>query len=114
MKPAHPSVDPSSEQPGAHAVRRFRFSAVLFAALVLMGCGSADDGPDTESAPRFEIAVTPTGSQMSAADAEAMDKMARTALAGDADKAPGMILGIWDPEKGYHIGAYGKGQIGED
>jgi D-alanyl-D-alanine carboxypeptidase len=49
---------------------------------------------------------------MSAADAQAIDDAAAAALAAAPD-LPGMWIGVWDPEKGVHIGAYGDAVAGQ-
>jgi D-alanyl-D-alanine carboxypeptidase len=51
-------------------------------------------------------AALPT-KQMSAADAKPIDEMAQAALEQNPD-LPGMWIGVWDPNKGVHIAAYGN------
>ncbi|MEK9736450.1 MAG: serine hydrolase, partial [Candidatus Nanopelagicales bacterium] len=45
---------------------------------------------------------------MSDADASALDSAVTQALAEGLDGAPGAWVGVWLPDKGVHVAAYGK------
>lgn len=92
---------------------------LLAAAALVAGCSTSASHPDaggdaSGGSARYEVTAVPTDKQMSAGDAAAMDLAAQRALADSTDGTPGMLIGIWDPEKGYHIGAYGDAATGKD
>lgn len=93
--------------------------SLLAVSALVAGCSSSGGDPDSSTDPgggsaRYQVTATPTDQQMSADDAAAMDKAANKALAESTDGTPGMIVGIWDPEKGYHVGAYGDAATGKN
>jgi D-alanyl-D-alanine carboxypeptidase len=78
-------------------------------ALLLVGasCGG-DDGP--------EVDVGLPTKEMSVEDSAFVDKAATDMVEGRLffvkGELPGLWVGIWDPEKGVHVRAYGKSEIG--
>lgn len=86
------------------------------AALALAGCaagsGASSSASSTASTSASAAAARWAGPQvtttpMSAADAKALDVATAKALAKDKDGATAYIVGIWDPDKGFHIAAAG-------
>lgn len=55
-----------------------------------------------------------TDKPMSDADAKAMDAAVAAALKASKDKAPGLIVGVWHPTKGFHISVAGEAKRGGD
>lgn len=105
-------------------MRRSRRSRVGVLVLVV-ACGSAVSACSTTtgssqassaasspsaatSTAMWQPPVAPTQTKMIAAEARKVDAAARKALKESPDKAPGMIIGIWDPTKGYYVAAYGE------
>lgn len=85
---------------------------LLLGAVLTAACGSS--GTDSSTGATSTAAVdlwtgpAPTTKEMSAADAKAIDETAAKVIAATTKELPGMWVGIWDAEKGYHLGAYGK------
>lgn len=91
---------------------------VVTCGLTVGACSSAtspadpSSGAASPSVAMWQPPVAPTQAKMSAADAKKVDDAARKALKESPDKTPGMIIGIWDPEKGYYVAAYGDAERG--
>jgi D-alanyl-D-alanine carboxypeptidase len=83
----------------------------LASAIALTACSSnGSDGSNgsnaSSAAPDPWSAVAPPTQEMSSADTKAIDDASAAALAASPD-LPGMWIGIWDPDKGVLIAAYG-------
>ena len=92
--------------------RGFRVVAIALAsALALSACSSDSGGDGSEGTVRWSGAAPPT-QEMSATDAASIDEAAEASIAAAPD-IPGMWIGVWDPAKGVHIGAYGDAVDGQ-
>lgn len=95
---------------------------VLAAALALTGCATGSGDPEAGASTPTASATSATGpsavsarwqgqpvttAEMSAADAKALDEATAKALAAETDGATAYIVGVWDPQKGWHIAAAG-------
>jgi D-alanyl-D-alanine carboxypeptidase len=78
---------------------------VLLALLLMVAVAISACGQQKEA--RWQ-GVAPTTKAMSAADAASIDQTAQAALASGNGQLPAMWIGIWDPAKGYYVGAYGE------
>ena len=104
---------------GGH-LRRRACVPLLAAGLMLVpavaGCstsGSSTDATSSSAAPaRWSAPFAPTDQPMSKSEAAMIDAIAKKALAASPDKAPGMIIGVWDPQKGFYIQSYGDAERG--
>lgn len=65
----------------------------------------------TEKEPRWQ-GVALTTEEMSAEDAALVDQLAQQGLAASDGQLPAMWIGVWDPTKGYYVGAYGEAVVG--
>ena len=88
----------------------FRAALISLLALILLSgaaCGG-HDGP--------EVGVGLPTKEMSAERSAFIDKAATDMVEGRLffvkGELPGLWVGIWDPEKGVHVRAYGKAEIG--
>ncbi|MFM2437272.1 MAG: hypothetical protein RLZ55_78, partial [Actinomycetota bacterium] len=90
--------------------RRFKLVPAVAAALLAAACSSGAEGGPAQSSASLWSGAAPTSKPMSAADVAAMDAAAATSMAAAAGQqgAPGMWIGVWDPTRGWHIGAYGS------
>ena len=89
-------------------------------ALALSACGgTSTDSPSSDSANSAASSSESTASTqwsqaplptqpMNDADASALDNAVTQALAEGLDGAPGAWVGVWLPDKGVHVAAYGK------
>lgn len=85
---------------------RALMSAAVPAAALIAGCTSA-----TPPAATLWSGPTPTITQMSATDAAPIDAAGAKIIAAMGKDLPGVWIGVWDANKGYHIGAYGKAAL---
>ena len=87
----------------------FRRSWVIGAAVALLAAGCSGDS--SEEAASQQTSASPTASPvtntMSAADAAAIDDAANEALAANP-ALPGLWIGVWDPDRGTYLAAYGE------
>jgi D-alanyl-D-alanine carboxypeptidase len=85
--------------------------AALIASLALMLLGGACGGDD-----EAQVDVGLPTKEMSAEDSAFIDAAATDMVEGRLlfvkGELPGLWVGIWDPEKGVHVRAYGKSVIG--
>ena len=104
-----------------HTKTRLRATAALFATLALVGvsCGGDDDpaaGDGTSTTVAGSGALwsgpAPNTAAMTPEDSSVIDDAANTALGDAAGQTPGLWLGVWDADKGKHIGGYGKAVVG--
>ena len=83
--------------------RLIPLTAAVLAVALAVPAGAQDaelwSGPPLTTAP------------MSEADAAAVDQLFEDALSQSPD-LPGLWVGVWDPEKGYHLAAYGEAAKG--
>lgn len=93
-----------------------RFLKVLVPLVILSAAcssGANSSGPPSASvaaADRWTGTAPPTA-KMSSADAKVIDDAAAAALKTNPD-LPGMWIGVWEPDKGVHVAAYGKAAEG--
>lgn len=86
------------------AVRLLVVFMVVSLSATAVACGE-------EKEPRWQ-GTAPTTAEMSPEDAAAIDQAAEQALAGSSGQLPAMWIGIWDPEKGRYLAAYGEAVVG--
>jgi D-alanyl-D-alanine carboxypeptidase len=91
---------------------------VAAAALVLVAAACGSTGAASNASPSAIPTVahwtgpTPNSSSMSDADAAAIDKVAGGVLKSlKGSYSPGIWIGVWSPEKGMYIAAYGKAAL---
>lgn len=121
MTSPRPSSTPSTSTSGVRTPRRWApfLAACLIAAPALAGCSTSGSSPDasgstsaTASTVMWQAPFAPTDKPMSQAESARIDALATKALAESPDKAPGMVIGVWHPEKGYYVQAYGDAERG--
>ena len=81
---------------------------------LLTGCASSDSSSPAASESAAEVSVDLPTKPMSQADADAFDKAIQGVLddpASQAELAPGTWVGVWVPEKGYFMKAYGNATL---
>jgi D-alanyl-D-alanine carboxypeptidase len=97
-----------------HGVTLRTIGLVLMSALAVTACSGAASEPTegTSGAADLWSGAEPPTEQMSETDAAAIDDVATAALAAAPD-LPGMWIGVWDPDRGVHIAAYGDAVDGQ-
>jgi ABC-type oligopeptide transport system substrate-binding subunit len=90
------------------AAMRVLGSGLLAASLSLAACGGGSDGvesPASSSAPAVALPTTP----MADADAAKLDEVIEGVYTEDlATDFPGLWVGVWHPEKGAYVKAWGS------
>lgn len=105
------------------SIHRRTVAALLCGVLVLAACGSDDSSSDTtdssstdsRSASEVELAFELPTNEMSPEDAATLPDLA-TGVAGDPtnlqeSETPGLLYGVWDPDRGMHLAAAGLSEI---
>jgi D-alanyl-D-alanine carboxypeptidase len=90
---------------GSVKFRRVAIGALVFALLLVVALAVTACGQEKEA--RWQGAA-PTTTKMSAEDAAIVDQLAKAGLDSSAGQLPAMWIGVWDPAKGYYVGAYGE------
>ena len=91
----------------AHMTTRLRLPFVaLVAALLAAALAATLAAADTTASPPPKIAM-PTTTPMSAEDAAAVEARANILLTIGGADTPGVLVGVWDPVKGYYTGGFG-------
>lgn len=88
----------------------------MLIASVAAGCDSVGESSSPSTAASTETAVhwngpKPTTTAMCAADARAIDAVGEQIIADMGKDVPGVWIGVWDANKGFHVGAYGKAAL---
>lgn len=89
---------------------------ILVLATAAAACGDSDDSSTDSSADSSATATAvsvdlPTD-PMSDADAAKVDEITGGIWSANKDDLPALIIGIWDPEKGSFVKAYGESEPG--
>ena len=97
-----------------------RWGVLLLAgALVAAGCSSDDDSSDggssdtaaADSEAPSVVVELPSG-EMSADDVALIDAAAQGMIENSLGGIPAVYVGVWDPERGSYVAAYGDAEIG--
>lgn len=94
-------------------------AAMVLVAAMVAGCGSGGVSSFSSSestaadpaAANLWTGPKPTTTEMSTAEAKAIDAVGEQIIADMGKDLPGVWIGVWDAKKGYHIGAYGKAAL---
>ncbi|MGI9577182.1 MAG: serine hydrolase domain-containing protein [Microthrixaceae bacterium] len=104
--------------PRRQHVRNAALALIATAALLGSACSNDDDpaaGDATSTTAADSGALwsgpMPNTQEMTPEDAKAIDDAANEAVADNAGNLPGMWVGVWDADKGKHIGAYGNAVV---
>lgn len=98
----------------SHAIRKRAVALLGVLALAATACGSDDDSADgsAESAASDpDIAISLPSDEMSDEDKAAIDATIQAALDSSGDAIPALYVGVWDPERGSYVAAYGDAEI---
>lgn len=111
---------PMAQRRGVRLGRLSRLGVLVLAGvLVAAACGSDDDSSDdgssgsvaADSEESSVVVELPSG-EMSADDVALIDAAAQ-GIVDDSDGAiPALYVGVWDPERGSYVAAYGEAEIG--
>lgn len=89
-------------------VRATRAAIVVTALSALAGCSSTGLVTGTLTSPRVAVTADAlTTRTPSAADAQAADRIVRDAFQSLGGQVPALYVGIWDPQRGFFVKAYG-------
>lgn len=101
-----------------HPVRNASMAVLAAIALVGAGCSNDDDpaagdGTSTTAADSGALwsGPMPNTEAMTPENAKVIDDAAAEALSDYPGMIPGMWVGVWDADKGMHLGAYGNAVI---
>jgi D-alanyl-D-alanine carboxypeptidase len=120
MGSPRPSGASSTRSSGLRARRSLVpfLAACLLVAPAVAACSGSGSSPDTTASTsasasvRWQAPHAPVDEPMSQAESGQIDALANKALAASPDKSPGMIIGVWHPDKGFYIQAYGEAERG--